>query len=84
MTDTSPGATPDSESGILEVFHAGAWGTLCDGDFGVLEVRCSPPAWSMPHTRGKTCSVMCRLICIHIHSPAGGIVTLWRCQSAWH
>ena len=45
MTDTSPGATPDSESGILEVFHAGAWGTLCEGDFGVLEVRCSPPAW---------------------------------------
>eukprot|EP00892_Ulva_mutabilis_P007288 jgi/Ulvmu1/4931/UM204_0002.1 len=39
LTDTSPGATPDSESGILEVFHAGAWGTLCRGDFGILEGR---------------------------------------------
>eukprot|EP00892_Ulva_mutabilis_P007291 jgi/Ulvmu1/4934/UM204_0006.1 len=37
LTDTSPEATPDSESGILEVFHAGAWGTLCSGDFGILE-----------------------------------------------
>ena len=44
MTDTRPGATPDSESGILEVFHAGAWGTLCEGGFGILKVRSSPQA----------------------------------------
>lgn len=44
ITDTSPGATPDSESGVLEVFHAGAWGTLCEGDFGDMEVRCFPQA----------------------------------------
>ena len=54
MTDTSPGATPDSESGILEVFHAGAWGTLCEGDFGVLEVRSSPQAYYMPNTHNNT------------------------------
>ena len=51
MTDTRPGATPASESGILEVFHAGAWGTLCNGDFGILEVCSSPQAQYMdaPH-----------------------------------
>ena len=44
MTAARPGGSPGSESGIVEVFHAGAWGTLCDGDFGVLEVRCFPQA----------------------------------------
>eukprot|EP00892_Ulva_mutabilis_P005899 jgi/Ulvmu1/3681/UM017_0097.1 len=38
LSDITPGATPESESGVLEVFHAGAWGTLCRGDFGILEV----------------------------------------------
>ena len=42
LTDTEVGATPGSESGILEVFHAGAWGTVCRGDLGFLQVcpRC--------------------------------------------
>lgn len=44
MTDTAPGPTPDSQSGILEVFHAGAWGTICDGDFGILGVSGLPQA----------------------------------------
>ena len=39
LTGTSSGDSSDSESGILEVFHAGAWGTLCNGDFGILEVH---------------------------------------------
>ena len=59
MTDTSPGATPNSESGILEVFHAGAWGTLCDGDFGPLEVRCFPHAWYMHNTSHSSHATTC-------------------------
>ena len=38
VTDIRPEATPDLESGILEVFHAGAWGTVCSGNFGFLDV----------------------------------------------
>lgn len=29
MTNMSAGGVPGSESGVLEVFHAGAWGTIC-------------------------------------------------------
>lgn len=38
LTNITMGNTAGSESGILEIFHAGAWGTLCDGEFGILEV----------------------------------------------
>eukprot|EP00892_Ulva_mutabilis_P011614 jgi/Ulvmu1/8825/UM049_0005.1 len=38
LTSRSAGAVPGAESGILEVFHAGAWGSICDGDFGVTSV----------------------------------------------
>ena len=38
LTDTRPGATPDSESGTLEVFHAGAWGTICSDAVGIPDV----------------------------------------------
>lgn len=32
-------AGPGADAGILEVFHAGAWGTLCEGSFGLNRVR---------------------------------------------
>lgn len=34
LTSVGPGA----DAGILEVFHAGAWGTLCTGRFGLSAV----------------------------------------------
>ena len=30
--------TGDQVSGVLEIFHAGAWGTVCDGGFNFVEV----------------------------------------------
>ena len=37
-TNVTDGAGTGAESSILEVFHAGAWGTVCDGSFGISEV----------------------------------------------
>ena len=51
LSGTVEGATPDSESGILEVFHAGAWGSLCEGDFGIADVRGAHLlTWAPKHT----------------------------------
>ena len=55
LTDSRPGATPDSESGTLEVFHAGAWGTLCDGDFGILDVRAPQLVSTIIRSTCKAC-----------------------------
>ena len=50
LSGTTEGATPDSESGILEVFHAGAWGSLCEGDFGIAAVCAPDLTWAPKHT----------------------------------
>ena len=34
LADVRKDASINSTSGVLEIFHAGAWGTFCDGDFG--------------------------------------------------
>lgn len=39
MTNTVEDPTANSVLGTLQVFHTGAWGTLCDGDFGSQDVR---------------------------------------------
>ena len=39
LTNITTEGTPGSASGVLEIFHAGAWGTICDGSFGILQVR---------------------------------------------
>ena len=49
LTDTEAGGTPGLESGILEIFHAGAWGTTCSGNFGFLEVRPEKRCPGIPH-----------------------------------
>lgn len=41
LTNTAAGVTADVESGILEIFHAGAWGTLCLNRKRRIEVCCS-------------------------------------------
>ena len=46
LTDVVAGGFPGLESGILEIFHAGAWNTLCNGDFRFFEVR---PGMRYPH-----------------------------------
>ena len=39
LGNKTSGASEGAESGFLEVFHAGAWGTLCDGVPGFVMVR---------------------------------------------
>ena len=39
VTDIRAEASVDLQSGIPEVFHAGAWGTVCEGDLGFFQVR---------------------------------------------
>lgn len=38
LTDTTAGGSAGTESGVLEVFHAGAWGSVCSGDLGFFQV----------------------------------------------
>ena len=44
------GATAGSELGILEIFHAGAWGTICNGSSGIPEVCQQPGGVGMAAT----------------------------------
>lgn len=40
LTDTVAGVSADVQSGILEIFHAGAWGTICLGPSTYIMVCC--------------------------------------------
>ena len=64
---TDEGAdTSATGTGVLEIFHAGAWGTVCDSDAGfeLFELRGFPT--DVPGVPPLT-QVSCRVPCLYMH-----------------
>lgn len=44
LTDSGNGATITAGEGVLEIFHAGAWGSVCAAEQDIPAFRTPPPS----------------------------------------
>lgn len=58
--------TEDAAAGVLEVFHAGAWGTVCEGRGGLTEDEFDYSVVSVSEVWGSSQWIIA-CICLSVH-----------------